>query len=82
MTEHAYTNWKLVRDDGTLVYEKTAHFLANPENLYEVEIPANLLEDEVSYTINCQYKGKNYRRNIIHKNYGLIVHSSSCLIVT
>ncbi len=59
MTEHAYTIWKLVRDDGTVIYEKTAHFLANPENLYEVEIPANLLEDEVSYTINCQYKGKN-----------------------
>lgn len=59
MTEHAYTIWKLVRDDGTIIYEKTAHFLTNPENLYEVEIPANLLEDEVSYTINCQYKGKN-----------------------
>ena len=59
MTEHAYTIWKLVRDDGIVVFEKTAHFLANPENLYEVEIPTNLLEDEVSYTINCQYKGKN-----------------------
>ncbi len=59
MTEHAYTFWKLVRDDGIVVFEKTVHFLTNPENLYEVEIPANLLEDEVSYTINCQYKGKN-----------------------
>ncbi len=59
MTEHAYTFWKLVRDDGEVIFEKTAHFLTNPENLYEVEIPANLLEDEVSYTINCQYKGKN-----------------------
>ena len=59
MTEHAYTIWKLVRDDGIVVFEKTAHFLANPENLYEVEIPTNLLEDEVSYTINCQYNGKN-----------------------
>lgn len=59
MTEHAYTFWKLVRDDGNVVFEKTAHFLSNPENLYEVEIPASLLEDEVSYTINCQYKGKN-----------------------
>ena len=59
MTEHAYTFWKLVRDDGEVIFEKTAHFLTNPENLYEVDIPANLLEDEVSYTINCQYKGKN-----------------------
>lgn len=59
MTEHAYTFWKLVRDDGIVIFEKTAHFLTNPENLYEVDIPASLLEDEVSYTINCQYKGKN-----------------------
>lgn len=59
MTEHAYTYWNLVRDDGNVVFSKTAHFLTNPEELYELDIPISYLEDEVSYTINCQYKGKN-----------------------
>lgn len=59
MTEHAYTDWKLTRDDGNVVYQKTGHFLLNPEELYELKIPIELLEDQVSYTINCSYKGKN-----------------------
>ncbi len=59
MTEHAYTYWSLTRDDGGIVYSKTAHFLNNPQELYEIEIPIELLEDQVSYTINCSYKGKN-----------------------
>lgn len=59
MTEHAYTYWKVQRDDGNVVFSKTAHFLTNPEELYEVNVPINLLEDQISYTINCTYKGKN-----------------------
>lgn len=59
MTEHAYTYWKLIRDDGNIVFEKTAHFLLNPDDLYEIKIPIELLEDQVSYTINCSYRGKN-----------------------
>lgn len=59
MTEHAYTYWTLIRDDGNIIYSKTAHFLTNPQELYEIDIPISYLEDEVSYTINCQYQGKN-----------------------